>query len=77
MAGTLERLALDCVRAPPRDAHFCFAVLRDYIRRTPVTQLLREIRMIEDKRVFNHLIGAGLTAELQEALMRRWRELQR
>jgi hypothetical protein len=77
VAGTLEKLALDCVRASPRDAQLAFAVLRDYIQRTPPARLLIEIKQIEDKRVFRHLIGAGLSAELLEAVMRRWRELER
>lgn len=51
------------------------ATLRNYLKTTPIDQLIDHIRDIGDTRYLRTLWEAGLTSELQGAVLRRYEEL--
>lgn len=75
MAGTLERLALESLTAKLPDRWLTMQVLKDYVRRGPEDKIVRELGLVEDKRVFGKLLGAGLTQREQDAAAKRHKEL--
>lgn len=75
MAGTLEQLAIAAKSAPPRERFIHTAALRDYVCTRTEAMIVDEIARITNTTIGGVLVGAGLSARAQDALVRRMREL--
>lgn len=75
MAGALEQMLLDVKRARRGERFFLREAVRHYLNTTSRDEVLRQIALLEDKRLFGLLLSSGLRREYQEALLERWREL--
>ncbi|MBW2559878.1 MAG: hypothetical protein JRE40_03365 [Deltaproteobacteria bacterium] len=50
--------------------------LREYLKTTPIPSTLKEIEAIEDRSLLRLLWSAGLSSELQAAVLKRSEELE-
>ena len=77
MAGVLEQLLKDVYNAPAGERWVRRQVLLDYLHSHHEDDIIREIGMIENVRLLNHLVAAGLSQRMIDAAVRRWREMQK
>lgn len=74
--STLIALARAVKNAPMRERYLKMAALRDYVRTHTEAALVSEIERLDDASLGGTLVGAGLGARAQDALIKRSRELQ-
>jgi hypothetical protein len=76
MASVLEELARRAAKSPTGERAVWFLSLRQYLQNTDVNTLVRDIEQFQDADLLSYILGAGAPKPVQDALLKRYRELR-